>query len=252
MPAPPPVLYPTNALEGAVLTLGPDGAVAGRGVARLVDRDLGLECEDVGTAGVRTWTADLGVGAVPAVAAWIVRGTELPGEPLTLESSADGTSWTTRATVSPLDSTPARATFAAVTARYWRWSITDPPAPIRLTEVWLSAPMMFRFKPAAPFLREPLIPNVLLVESASGRAWGIQRGARRWSATYTMTYAPNTDRPVLFALLDALADGAKPFWLLTVEGELRWVRLSGAVDLQNADRTASAWDIPLRFTEELP
>ena len=61
-----PIVYAANALEGAVFTLTPDGAVTGRGVERLADRDIGLECEDAGTTGTRTWPADRGLGAAAA------------------------------------------------------------------------------------------------------------------------------------------------------------------------------------------
>jgi hypothetical protein len=248
-------MFGANVLEEAILTLDPDGAVSGKDVERLVDRDIGLECEDSGTSGFRSWNADLGLTPSPVSVA-IFLGAAVAGETITLESSDDLSTWDPRGTVVPAaDGEPARldVTGAPVTARYWRWSITDPAAPVRFTEVFLSpAGIELQYKPSIGGLREPQIPNVTLVESASGRAWGVRRGTRRWSTRYVMTYAPDVDRTTVLDFLTAIEDGAKPFWLLTVTGELRWVRLAGNVDFQAADRSLSHWDIPLAFTEELP
>lgn len=248
-----PVLYAINLLEDAILTLDPDGAVANKPVDRIADRDIGLENEDSGTTGDRIWHADLGAGTLPAVTTFIFAGSNYAGELVTLESSPDDTVWTTQGTITPADNDPQRITFGSLTApRYWRMVITDPALPIIITEAFLTVGVSLTFKPTARNLREPRLPNVVVVETASGRAWGVKRGARRWTSKYVMTYAPDTDRITIDALLDAIDDGAKPFWLLDVTGELRWVRMGGGVDFTAADMTLSFWDIELNFVEELP
>jgi hypothetical protein len=256
MPAPPPALYAENVLEDAILTLEPDGAVAGKGVERLDDRDIGLECEDSDVTGTRTWHADRGVGATtPTVHVWIFAGAAYAGEEITLETSPDNSVWTEQASVTPVDDSPQRVVFDTPFAvpRYVRWSVTDPDAPVRFTEVFVSPSVELTWKPSIGALREPLIPNVTLVESASGRAWAVKRGARRWSTTYLMLGSPNSDRQTIYDVLDVIADGAKPFWLWTVQSELRWVRMSGAVPFDAADRGPSGEvDITLSFVEELP
>lgn len=255
MPAPPPAFYVVNALDDAVLTLTPDGAVTGKGAERLVDRDLGLECEDAGTAGARVWHADRGLDA-PSVTAdvWIVAGTGLAGVPLTLESSPDGTTWTPRGTVTPAVDGPTRVVVTPFAVpRFVRWTAVDPPAPVRFTEVFLSPALVFTWKPAAGSLREPQTVNVSTMTSVSGRGWGVQRGPRRWGSRFTMTAAPDTDRTLLYAMLTDLADSAMPFFVLTVTGELRWCRLVGPFEPAGVSRApAGDWDIPLTLIEELP
>lgn len=255
MPAPPPALYAENVLEAAILTLTPGGAVAGKGAERLVDRDIGLECEDSGTAGQRIWHADRGVGASsPTVHVWAFAGAAYTGVLLTLESSPDNSAWTPRGTVTPASDAPQRVVLTPFTVpRYVRWHATNPPAPVRFTEVFLSPEVAFRWKPAAGSIQEPQQLNVDLVQSASGRAWGVRRGARRWSTSFLMTAAPDTDRTLLLSILDTLLDTAKPFWMLTVTSEFRWVRIVGAITTQGVSRSPSGeWDIPLTVLEELP
>lgn len=252
---PTPILYATNVLEGAVFTLTPEGPAAGRGVERLADRDIGIECEDQGVAGTRTWAADRGLDApTPTVDAWVLAGAGYAGETLTLESSSDGASWTPRGTVTPTADTPQRvAVTPFAVPRYVRWRVTDPAVPVRLTEVTLAPGTSLTFPPTARYTREPTIPNVTLRASQSGRGWGVQRGARRWSTLYTLLVAPETDRTALYALLDTLQDGVKPCWLVDVQGVLRWVRLSGEIILEAAQGLPTDhWTIPLNFVEELP
>ena len=252
---PNPILYARNLLEGALLTLTPDGAVTGKGPERLVDRDIGLECEDNGTAGTRIWHADRGVGAAAdMVHAWIVAGSNYASTTITLQTSPDDTAWTTHATCAPTSETPQCVTLTPFACpRYVRWTIASPAAPVRFTEVFLAVGENLSFPPTARMTREPLVPNVVTLASQSGRAWGVQRGARRWSIQYVLTVAPEADRAALFTLLDAIQDGVLPFWLVTVKGELRWVRLSSEIVLEAADGLPIAnWAIPLEFVEELP
>jgi hypothetical protein len=252
---PHPIVYAENALEGAILTMTPEGPVSGKGTDRLIDRDIGLECEDLGVAGTRTWHADRGISApTPTIDAWLFAGASYAGQVITLASSPDNTAWTTRGTVTPTADTPH---VVAVTPfpcpRYVRWTITAPAAPVRFTEVWLAPARILSFPPTARHTQEPVQPNIVLVTSQSGRTWGIQRGARRWSTRYVLTVAPEADRTALYAILDALQDGVKPCWLVDVKGVLRWVRLSGELTLAAAPGLPVAnWTIPLDFTEELP
>jgi hypothetical protein len=254
MPAPPPAFYAVNVLDDAVLTLLPDGAIAGKGAARLVDRDLGLECEDAGTAGERTWHADRGLDAPDVwVDAWLFAGSGYAGVPLTLASSADGLGWTTRATVTPAADEPVRVPVAFVAPRFLKWTATDPPAPVRFTESMIAPAVIFRWKPAAGSMREPHALNVSLSYSVSGRGWAVQRGPRRWGTTFVMSAAPDTDRAKLYAFLTDLADTAKPFFVLTVTSELRWVRMLGPIEPAGVSKSPSGeWDLPVTLVEELP
>lgn len=247
-----PIIYPSNALEGAILTMTPDGAVPGKGVERLVDRDIGLECEDVGIDGQRVWHADLGLSP-KAMDTWLLSGSGYAGKLITLESSSDDIGWTERGSVTPASDTPQRVTMGAVhTFRYWRQLITSPSVPVRLTEWTLSLGVSLKFKPSAPNLREGAIPQVSLVTSGTGRTWGVKRGERRWTHRYVMTYSPDVDRLAILSMLTEIEDGAKPCWMLTVTGEVRWVRVPGSVDFSAADLAVQDWDIPLEPVEELP
>jgi len=248
-----PVLYPTNVLEGAILTMTPSGAVVGKGTERLVDRDIGLECEDAGIAGQRIWHADQGLAPKPA-GTWLLSGTGYAGKTVTLESSPDNAVWTPRASVVPVTDTPQRVDISGgpFTIRYGRQHLTGPAVPIRLTEWVLSVGVLLKFKPSAPNLREGVTSQVTRVPSGTGRTWGIKRGARRWSHQYVMSYSPDVDRLQVLQLLTDLDDGAKACWLLTVTGELRWVVLPGELDFTAADLGIAEWDIPLDPIEELP
>jgi hypothetical protein len=252
---PHPIVYAENALEGAILTMTPDGAVPGKGPERLIDRDIGLECEDAGATGPRIWHADRGLDApTPTIDAWLFAGAQYAGQLVTLESSPDDTTWTTQGTLTPTADVPQAVSVTPFACpRYVRWTITAPPAPVRFTEVFLAPARILSFPPTARHTQEPVQPNVVLVTSQSGRTWGIQRGARRWSTRYVLTVAPEADRTALYAILDALQDGALPCWLVDVKGVLRWVRLSGDLTLDAAAGLPVAnWTIPLEFTEELP
>lgn len=251
---PTPIVYAANALEGAVFTLTPDGPVPGKGLARLADRDVGLECEDAGTTGTRTWAADRGLDAsTPTIDAWLMAGSAYAGVAITLESSPDATTWTARGTVTPASDTPQRVLVTPFACpRYVRWTVTDPPAPVRFTEVFLSPAQGLSFPPTARQTQEPILPNVVILPSVSGRAWGVQRGVRRWANRYVLTVASAADRTALYALLDALQDGVRPCWLVDVWGTLRWVRLSGQIVLEAAAGLPTThWAIPLEFIEEL-
>jgi hypothetical protein len=252
---PTPIVYAANALEGAVFTLTPDGAVPGRGVERLADRDIGLECEDAGTTGTRTWAADRGLDAAALpIDAWLFAGSQYAGQLVTLASSPDATTWTARGTVTPTSDTPQRVLVTPFACpRYVQWTVTAPPAPVRFTEVCLSPAQGLTFPPTARHTSEPILPNVVILPSVSGRAWGVQRGVRRWANRYTLTVASAADRTALYALLDALQDGVRPCWLVDVRGDLRWVRLSGQIVLEAAAGLPTThWAIPLEFIEELP
>lgn len=248
-------LFGVNYLELATLSATPDGAVTGKPLSRLADRAISLETEDPDVGGTRTWSADLGPTPPTDASVAIFLGRAVAGVLVTLESSTDAVTWTARGTVTPTadeTATILAVTGAPVTARYWRWSVTDPAAPVRWLEVFLSPPgVALTWNPAASALTEPTLPNVVLVESVSGERVGVRRGARRWGATYTIAYAAEADRLAVFAFMDDILDGASPFWLRTVQGEYRWVRLDGGVVFAAADRTADKWDIPLVFTEEL-
>lgn len=249
-----PVIYARNLLEDAILTMLPDGPVAGHGPERLVDRDLGLACEDVGTTGMRVWLADRGLGAsAPTVDAWLFSGSGYAGETVTLASSPDGLEWTTRGTVVPVDDGPQRVLVTPFASpRYLRVSVVDPTQPIRFTEIFVSQGVSLTYRPSARALHEPVQPMLTRLETASGHEWRIQRGPRRWSTTYRVSAAPTADRVAVLEILDTLADGAKPCWLWTVLGELRWVYLQGAIEFPAADWTAEAWDVELSFLEARP
>jgi hypothetical protein len=250
-----PVLYARNLLEGAILTMTPDGPMPGKGPERLIDRDIGLECEDSGTTGTRTWHVDRGVGAAAdPVQAWIFIGSQYAGTVLTLATSPDNTAWTTRATHTPASDTAQHVALTPFPApRYIRWTIASPAAPVRFTEVFLAVGNSFSLPPTARHTQEPLVPNVVLLSSQSGRAWGVQRGARRLTTRYTVEVATEADRTTLHALMDAIQDGVLPFWMTDHHGVLRWVRLSGDLVLQAAPGLPTdRWTMPLEFVDELP
>jgi hypothetical protein len=252
---PTPILYADNVIAGAILTLQPGPAATGKGAERLADSDIGLECEDTATTGTRRWHADRGLGAAtPTVDTWLFTGSNYSGQLVTLESSTDNAAWTSRGTVTPAGDTTQRVLLTPFAApRYLRWSITTPPAPVRFTEVVIAGGVSLERKPTARFTREPQMPNTVLVPSQSGRVWGVQRGARRWSVDYTLVAAPNVDRLALYDVLDRILDGVRPFWLLTAHGELRWVRLTGAVVPEASEGLpVEHWELPLHFEEELP
>lgn len=255
MPAPPPAFYPVNVLDGATWGMIPDGPVSGQDVARLADRDIGLEVEDQATTGDRMWFADRGVGA-PAtlVSVWILVGSNIAGIPFRLDSSPDQIAWTTRGTITPAANGATRVPVTVFAVPRWvRLVTTNPSVPVRLTECVLAPALTFKWKPAAGTLREPQLLNVNTVNSVSGRGWGVQRGPRRWSSSFTMTNAPNTDKARMLELLDDLADTAKPFFVLTVSGDLRWVRLVPPIDASGVSKSPTGeWDLPVSLVEELP
>jgi len=260
MPAPPPAFYPENVLENANATMTPDGPLAGQSTVRLGDRDIGLECEDSGTASTRTWKWDRGIGATsPTVHVLILAGRNLSGVAFTYATSTDDTTYTTRATFTPTSDAPLLVVFGTpfTMPRYARLTCAAPANPVVFTEVFCSPRVALKWKPAAARLRQPTVPNVVFVTSFSGRTHGVKRGQRRQSYVYEMFASPDTDYTQVLAILDTIDDGANPFWLETVRStasvpDIVWVRLDGAIDLQGVDLMATEWTIPLTMTQELP
>jgi hypothetical protein len=252
MPATKPILYPSNALEGAILTMTPDGPVSTeKGTHRLVDRDIGLECEDANIIGQRVWHGDLGLNPRPTDT-WIFVGSGYAGKLVTLESSPDNSVWTPRASVTPASDAVQRIPLGTTfTFRYWRMHLTSPSVPVRITEWTLSLGVTLKFKPSAPNLREGAIPQVTMISSGTGRSWGVKKGARRWAHSYVMAYSPDVDRLQILSMLTEVEDGAKPCWLLTATGETRWVRVPGSINFSAADMSIAEWDIPIDPVEEL-
>lgn len=250
------IIYARNLLEGSILTMTPSGAVSGKGPDRLIDRDIDLECEDAGTTGTRTWHADRGAAAdtTTTVRVWFFAGRNYSGETITLQSSTDNSTWTTRETITPTSDAPQRVQIAPPYAipRYIRWQVTDPAAPVVFTESFLGVGASFTATPTARHTQEPLIPNTVLLTSQSGRAYGIQRGARRWSTRYMLTVATEEDRALFFDILDAVQDGVLPFLIQTVKQEFRWVRIASAIVIDASPGLPIAHhQIPLEFIEEL-
>src|SRR4029453_15198174 len=175
---PHPIVYAENALEGAILTMTPDGPVPGKGTERLIDRDIGLECEDTGVAGTRTWHADRGISApTPTIDAWLFTGVAYAGQLVTLASSPDNTAWTTRGTVTPTADTPqAVAVTPFACPRYVRWTITATPAP---------AP-----RPRPRQSGERAGTGAAPPPAGRARGGGSGGGTRRWSTRYVLTVAP--------------------------------------------------------------
>jgi hypothetical protein len=254
-----PVMYGVNLLESAILTLEPDGTVAGKDVDRLTDRDIGLECEDADAAGDRILHADLGIDVedLDAASVCLLIGSGIEGESFVVESSEDDTVWDARGTVvGAADGVAALLTLtgAPVTTqpRYWRWTVTDPSVPIRVTELFLSpAGVSLTYKPSFRDYPDTIVPNVLHAASLSGRTWGVKQGDRRVVTPRLFTFAPDADRATVLAFGDAIEDGAKPFWLQTVEGALQWTRLPFALNFRAVDTTIDRFDIPLPFEQEL-
>ena len=204
---------------------------------------------------MRTWAFDRGLDAAPVtVHAWLVAGGGIAGVPLILWGSDDALAWDIRGTVTPAADGPVRVPLTPFVApRHFRVTATDPPAPVRFTEIVVSPAVVFRWKPAAGSLREPHEINVSLVNSVSGRGWAVQRGPKKWGTSFVMSAAPDTDRAKLYALLTDLADTAKPFFVLTVSNELRWVRMLGPFEPSGVSKSATGeWDIPITLIEELP
>ena len=74
------------------------------------------------TALPATWASNL--GAARSINFCAIAAHTLSGKTIAIQSSADNATWTTRHSISPTDDSPIIVIFAAVSARYWRISIS--------------------------------------------------------------------------------------------------------------------------------
>lgn len=72
---------------------------------------------------------DYGSAVAVDSAALIAHNCYTNGNTVQIQSSTDNSTWTTRATITPTDNTTILALFSSVTARYWRWYITNGTVP---------------------------------------------------------------------------------------------------------------------------
>lgn len=81
------------------------------------------------TALPATLTVDYGSAVAVDSAGLVAHNCGTSGNTVLVQSSTDNVTWTTRATITPTDDTTILALFTSVTARYWRFSISNGTAP---------------------------------------------------------------------------------------------------------------------------
>jgi hypothetical protein len=246
------ILYPTNHLEGATVTVS--GAAAGFPKERLSDRDAVLPWKDTGTAGNRVAEAVRGASdpLIPVDTMILPAGHNLAGVTVRGDSSPDGTgpSWTNRVSFVPPSAAAVKASFGSLTLRGWRLFVATPPNAIELGELWFSSAVALPRPPLFEQLQHGVQGHVVDHESRGGFVWSAQLGDPRWTASYGFRGLSDADKATLDQAFRDTGGGAKHLFLDDADGVLRWVEwLDRALVFEPT--TVGKWRVTLHFREVL-
>jgi hypothetical protein len=217
-----PVFYPAHFFEGSTVTV--TGEATGFSKDNLSDRDIVTLYQDTGTAGTRALTAHwTSAMAAPAVNTWIIPAQHgLVGVALSLESSPDGSTWTVRDTYTPTTTATIQRAFTAITADWWRLTLTGATVPY-LAELFLTQAVTFP-RSTNYETRDGLISDVQRQVTPGGTVRKCRRWGPRWFAQYTITAIELADWDTLLATTFPLVD-ARCFYMTDMYGTLRYAEL---------------------------
>lgn len=239
-----------NILEGAAVTLSVGAEDASYPLYRLYDRMIGKVFKGSAAA---TTTVKIDQGAAPAAVDRLIipAGHNLGGVTLTIKHSADDVTYTDAVAgwVQP-DGLMINKSWAAVTKRYWKFTITTPAAAPYLTEMFLTATYEWERDPArsesGPFDDVFNVDN--LVRADGGDRFAV-RGEPKRQRPYGIVNAPETMKTALLALNSAWA-GCRPFWLYDHEGTWIFGKLAEPLELKQA--SYQRYNMSFKFLEVLP
>jgi hypothetical protein len=238
-----PIYYLSSFLEDAALSLVGEGETSGFPLLCLEDRDEGGLWKGTATSGTRRLVANKAAGTLVNTLI-LAEGHGFAGIPLTLESSADGSTWTSKATPTPADSHRAAYAVTADTKAWWRLSWSTGGLAY-CGEVYLTAGQTTSKVPTQEgTVRQALTP-VAQAQTRSGRTLLSKLGLQRWGMTYVYTRISEADRQVL-AAAEALG---KPFYLADHNGTLHLVFLPTPPEYARAFGAVDVWTTTVRLQE---
>jgi hypothetical protein len=245
-----PILYPTNHLEGATVTVS--GETAGFPKARLSDRDAVLPWKDSNISASRVITADRGASGptIPVDTVIIPAGHNLAGLTLTAQSSPDASVYTNRYVFVPGSSAATKAGDGTFTVRAWKFIINSPSELPQLGELWLSQGVVLPRPPLFESLQHGVLGRVADHESRGGHVWSAQLGDPRWTATYGFRGLSDADKATLDQAFRDTGGGAKHLFMQDADGVLRWVEWTDRA-LTFEPTTVGKWRVTLHFREAL-
>ena len=120
--------------------------------------------------------------------------------------------------------------WAAVSARYWKFIVTTPASAPEFAEVFLTTSGSWIKNPSRPAGRLDRIFNVSNLSTTSGADRFLVHGPSRRRRSYTLPSISEAQKNALLELNDTWA-GAKPFWLFDHEGSWMYGRLDSPLEI---------------------
>jgi hypothetical protein len=240
---PAPVFYLTSFFEDASLSQIGDGETSGFPLLCLEDRDEGGLWKGTATSGTRRIIGNnASAGAVDSLI--LAEGHSFSGIPLTVESSPDGTTYTTKATITPADGHRARFAVTADTKPWWRLSWSTGGAAY-LGEAYLTLGQTTTKVPSQDGTIRYATTPVALAQTRSARILMSRLGLQRWGMKYVYTRVADADRQVI-ASAEAMG---KPFYLADHNGALHLVYFSASPEYARTFGSVDVWTIEVSLAE---
>jgi|ERR1051325_1362950 hypothetical protein len=222
----PPKLLGSNLLRspGVTVSVSLGGTNAVFPLDRLTDGDPTLLWKGSVITGTNI-RGDQGPLGAEAVGGWGMTGHNLAGVALTVATSPDDSTYTTRDTYTPPDGGVVGRVFAGgpVTARYVRLHIPSMAMVPEIGELLFSLPLTLPRRPTIDGRTQNEVGNNLRNESIGAAVHRVIQSPTRWEISYTFKDFDNTHRDALTALYRALQGGAYSFILLDDEDVPRYV-----------------------------
>jgi hypothetical protein len=248
VPTYPVTLFAQNLLESGTVTSS--STATGYAVTRLYDRDRSQVWKAASAVAV---DIEIDLGTAQDVGGLALVGHNFP-DPTTLDLYYGASSPANTLQGSPaVGDDPYSATFAAVSARYWRLHIpvlTGSVVP-ELGELMLGDPQVLTWNPSLDRIQKIRNGNVQRDESPAGYTWAVRKGIQRIRWVYGWNAVGEDDRTALATAFAALDDGAKKFVLVDDEGTTRWV-IWRSTSYAEVPLGNSQWQIPEIIFEDAP
>lgn len=219
-----PKLLGVNLLEATASVVTTTTLASGSSVARLHDRARAPVCAASAAA---EWDVKVDLGASPsAITEFSLHNHNFGVAGITLASSTDDVTYTTRDTFTGVSGTDVFRTIGTQTVRYWRLRVPAFASAPQAGEFFLGAATSISVEPAHdPGSQDGREGNVASIESLGGVVRKARLGAMRRVFTLVWNLLPGADWDNLNTWFTDVGEGAKQFPLLDVDGTARWVEL---------------------------
>lgn len=227
------ITYTRNILENSTVTSLPTGE-ASYPTYHLYDRRLGRNFQ---SSAASSTTVSIDQGAVTSYevdALVIPSGHNLDGLTISLDSSSNGSSWTTIETWAQSGSGQIYKTFTATTARYWRLVINSPVSKPYLGEMFLTKSYAWDRNPKELDRGNYKVFNVQRLEDSGGRPRYVEMGDDKEIREYELEFISGDHRAAIVSLNASWA-GKSPFYVLDTDAStLFFAELTSPIEFKRS------------------